>query len=177
MPKCPACKKIKEQAHFHGLPLDQRCVECIPSDIAMVLYDKRVQEAGQTVAAIFDASDQGVSLRPLETMVALAYDAFGGPHIFMRNVVQWIEELSTNPRTKGIALTNAMKLLGLHAKVDRMRLDEDFKRMDDETLRATLKIKLMALATEAMADEAKAKAIKNVLGGDDDDAMACGVRK
>lgn len=176
MPKCPACKKEKEQAHFHGLPLDQRCVECIPTDTAMVLYDKRVQEAGQTVAAIFDANDQGVGLRPLETMVSLAYDAFGGPHVFMKNVVQWIEELGSNPRTKGAALTNAMKLLGLHAKVDRMRLDEDFKRMDDETLRATLKIKLMALATEAMADEAKKSAVKSILDNDDD-GMAMGVKK
>jgi len=166
MPKCPACNKEKGQEHFHGMPLDLRCKDCIPADTAMLVYDKRVREAGQTVAAIFDANDQGVSVRPLETMVSLAYEAFGGPHIFMQNVVEWIKELGNNPRTKGVALVNAMKLLNLHAKVDRMRLDEDFKRMDDETLRATLKIKLMALASEAMADEAKKGAIQSILGED-----------
>ncbi len=169
MPKCPACQRERGTEFFHGIPLDQRCVECVPTGTAMELYDKRVIEAGQTVAAIFDANEAGVSVRPLETMITLAYDAFGGPHRFMKNVVQWIEELGANPKTKGVALVNAMKLLNLHAKVDRMRLDEDFKRMDDETLRATIKAKAMALAVEAMSDEAKKKAFKNILGEEKSD--------
>lgn len=164
MPECPACKKDKGPEHFHGLPLDVRCKDCIPPDTAMAIYDKRVQEAGHTLSKILDANEQGISVKPLERMVSLAYESWGGPNVFMKDVVTWIQELGNNPKTKGVALVNAMKLLNLHAKVDRMRLDEDFKRMDDDTLRESIKLKIMALFAEASNEEAKAKAMKSILG-------------
>ncbi len=133
----------------------------------MGLYDRRVQEAGHTVAQILDANEHGISLKPLERMVNLAYDSWGGPNAFMVDVVQWIKDLSATPRGKAAALSNAMKILNLHAKVDRMKLEDDWKQMDDTTLRATLKIKLMALLSEAQTDEAKKKAKEHLLGTDD----------
>ncbi len=108
-----------------------------------------------------------MSLKPLERMVNLAYDSWGGPNAFMNDVVQWIKDLSVTPKGKSSALSNAMKLLNLHAKVDRMKLEDNWKSMDDDTLRATLKIKLMALLTEAQTDEAKKKAKGTLLGNDD----------
>lgn len=165
--KCPACEQIFDLTSFEGLPLDERCRNCIPTDVAMALYDKRIQEAGHTMAQILDANDHGVSLKPLERMVSLAYDNWGGANAFMGDVVQWIRDLAITPKGKASALSNAMKLLNLHAKVDRMRLDEDFKRMDDATLRETVKLKLMALFAEASIDDAKKKAKGQLLGGDD----------
>lgn len=166
--KCPSCKKELPSVEFTGLPLDQRCRSCIPPEAAMSLYDKRVQEAGHTVAQILDANEHGMSLKPLERMVNLAYDSWGGPNAFMTDVVQWIKDLSVTPKGKSSALSNAMKILNLHAKVDRMKLEDNWKQMDDDTLRATLKIKLMALLTEAQVDDAKRKAKDHLLGETDD---------
>jgi hypothetical protein len=166
--KCPQCKKELPLTSFRGLPLDQRCDDCIPEDVKWSLYDKRVQEAGQTVASILDASEHGMSLKPLERMVTLAYDAFGGPNVFMENVAQWMKDLSATPKGKGAALNAAMKILNLHAKVDRMKLEDDWKQMDDTTLRATLKIKLMALLSEAQTEQAKKIAKDQLLGGEEE---------
>ncbi len=161
---CPACDKPWPSTDFECLPLDNRCRRCIPSDVAMRLYDKRVQQAGHTMAQILDANSHNVSLKPLETMVSLAYDCYGGPRAFMEDAMNWIKDLALTGRGKGVAVSHMMKLLQLHAKVDRMRLDEDFKRMDDETLRATIKMKMMALFAEAATEEGKKTAMKTILG-------------
>lgn len=166
--KCPQCRKELPQTSFAGLPLDERCRDCIPPDTAERLYDKRIQEAGHAVAQILDANEHGMSLKPLERMVNLAYDAWGGPNAFMTDVVTWIKDLAISPKGKGSALSNAMKLLNLHAKVDRMKLEDNWKQMDDDTLRATLKIKLMALLTEAQLDQGKKEAKGKILGDMDD---------
>lgn len=165
--KCTGCRKELPATSFAGLPLDTRCRDCIPPDTAMEIYDKRVQEAGHTVAQILDANEHGMSLKPLERMVNLAYDSWGGPNAFMTDVVQWIKDMAVNPKGKATALSNAMKILNLHAKVDRMKLEDNWKTMDDDTLRATLKIKLMALLAEAQTDEGKKRAKDHLLGDDD----------
>jgi hypothetical protein len=161
---CHQCGQLLPITNFGHLPLDKRCNRCIPVDMAMKLHDARVQEAGHVVAQLFDAHDAGKGLKPLERMVSQVYDAWGGSAAFCEDVVEWIKDLAEQGRGKGSAVNAAMKLLTLHAKVDRMRLDEDFKKMDDETLRASIKIRLAALLAETEEESAKEKAVKKILG-------------
>ena len=159
---------------FGQLPLDLRCTRCIPVDLAMKLHDARIQEAGHVVAQLFDANDAGKGLKPLERMVSQVYDAWGGSAAFCEDVVEWIKDLADQGRGKGAAVQASLKLLTLHAKVDRMRLDEDFKKMDDATLLATIKLKIKQLAKEAQEGLSKEDAIKKILGNKPDDDEAAG---
>lgn len=161
---CPQCGQSYPITSFGCLPLDKRCNRCIPVDMAMKLHDARVQEAGHVVAQLFDANDAGKGLKPLERMVSQVYDAWGGSAAFCEDVVEWIKDLAEQGRGKGSAVNAAMKLLTLHAKVDRMRLDEDFKKMDDETLRASIKLKIVQLFAESQEDEVKKVAKDKILG-------------
>lgn len=171
---CPQCGLEKAITTFECLPLDERCSHCIPADTARELYDKRVQQAGQKLAQILDANEASKGLKPLERMVSQAYDSWGGPAAFMEDGVTWIKDLAANPRTKAAAVQAWHKLLTLHAKVDRMKLEDDWKQMDDETLRANLQLKLMALLAETETDKAKKDTIDKLTGPLDDDDNACG---
>jgi len=164
---CPQCKEWFPKTHFTCLPLDLRCNKCIPGEVAAVLYDQKVEKAGQVMSKIFDQNPANASLRPLERMINGAYDAWGGPGAFCNDVVKWMKDLGDTPRGKSAAVSAAMKLMALHAKVDRMRLEDDWKQMDDQTLRDTLKVKMMALMAEAQTEDAK-KIAKNKLIGHDE---------
>lgn len=164
---CPQCKEWFPETHFMGLPLDLRCNKCIPQDAAMALYDQKAQLAGQTMAKIFDSAESAKSLKPVERMVSQAYDSWGGPAAFMEDWVQYVKEMAQNPRTKSAAVGAMNKILALHARVDRMKLEDDWKQMDDETLRATLKVKMLALMSEAAIEEGKKKGL-DLLGGTND---------
>lgn len=161
---CPTCGQWKDLSHFSGLPVDKRCLDCVPTDEAARIWDLRVAKAGQTFAQLMDASGKGSSLKPLERMVSGAYDAWGGPQAFCEDIVTWIKELADTGRGKGSAINAAMKLLTLHAKVDRMKLEDDWKQMDDDTLRATLKLRMLELFAEAQSEQNKKQIKDEVLG-------------
>jgi hypothetical protein len=161
---CPQCKQHWPKTNFECLPLDLRCNRCIPADTAMQLYDKRVQQAGQKLAQILDASESNKGLRPVERMLSRGYEAWGGEAAFMEDGINWIKSLADNPRTRSLAVAAWGKILALHAKVDRMKLEDDWRQMDDETLRETLKMKILELGSEAIEDQAKDKTKKFLLG-------------
>lgn len=160
---CPACKRNLPVTAFAYLPVDERCHACVPRDQAMQLYDLKVKQAGQVVAQILDGQDSVKGLKPLERMVSLAYDAWGGEHAFMEDVITWIKDLSAHQKNKGQAVNAAMKLLALHAKVDRMKFEDEWKQMDDEQLRNTLKMKMLELLAEAATDGARKEAVAALL--------------
>jgi hypothetical protein len=161
---CPACKRVLPSTDFNYLPVDDRCSSCVPRDQAMALWDLKSKQAGQTMARILDSTDSYKTLKPLERMVSLAYDAWGGEAAFMEDAVTWIKELSEHPKTKGQAVNALMKLLALHAKVDRMKFEDDWKHMDDQQLRDTLKMRMMALFAEASIEQAKEQGKNELLG-------------
>jgi hypothetical protein len=164
---CPQCKEWHPLTHFNGLPLELRCNKCVPVEAAMLLYDEKVKLAGQKFAQTLDAAGTARSLKPLERMVQQTYDAWGGSAAFCEDVVSWIKDLASTGRGKNAAVQAAMKLLTLHAKVDRMRLEDDWKAMDDATLRETLKLKMLQLFAEAQAESTKKGFIEGVAGGND----------
>jgi hypothetical protein len=133
----------------------------------MSLYDDKVKLAGQKFSQVLDAAGKAKSLKPLERMVGQCYDAWGGSAAFCEDVVTWIKDLAGSGRGKSMAVMAAMKLLTLHAKVDRMKLEDDWKAMDDATLRSTLKVKMLQLFAEAQADSGKKGFIEGVTGGND----------
>lgn len=161
--QCPACKRVLPLTDFAYIPVDERCQACVPRDQAMALWDLKQQQAGQTIARILDSQDSYKTLKPLERMVSLAYDAWGGEHAFMEDVVEWIKDMGSHNKTKGAAINAVMKLLALHAKVDRMKFEDDWKQMDDQTLRDTLKMRMMELFAEASEDRAKKEALQNLV--------------
>lgn len=163
---CPQCNRDLPETNFECLPIDARCDRCIPQEKAMQMYDQRVQKAGTKLAKILDAAGSGKGLRPLERMVTQCYDAWGGSAAFCEDVVQWIKEMSMQGRGKGMAINAAMKLLALHAKVDRMKLEDDWKQMDDATIRDTLKLRLMELMAEAAEESGKKEALDYLLEGE-----------
>lgn len=161
---CPTCGQWKDKHHFGGIPVDKRCVDCVPPSEAAMIYDLRVEKAGQTFAQLMDANAKGGTLKPLERMVSGAYEAWGGPAAFCEDLVMWIKELADTGRGKGTAINAAMKLLTLHAKVDRMKLEDDWKQMDDDTLKATLKLRMLELFAEAQSEQNKKKVTSEVMG-------------
>jgi len=164
--QCPGCLAWKPVIEFDGLPVgEKRCQACVPVDQAMRIQDLRVKKAGQVIAKLFDANEAGKGLRPLEQMVSQGYDAWGGPVAFMEDVVTWIKDMGDHPKTKPQAVQAALKLLGFHAKVDRMKLEDDWKQMDDETLKATLIVRMTELLSGSTPESlAKGAALKAILG-------------
>ncbi len=157
---CPECKTWYPATHFECLPLDLRCNRCIPVEAAMVLYDKKKEKAGQIIAQILDGSEGEKSLRPVERMLVDAYEAFGGPKVFMEKVMGWINDLASNPRTKPAAVNAAMKIISLHGKVDRNKMENDWRQMDTDTLRDALERKLRGILEEKAASAVKMAATK-----------------
>lgn len=135
--------------HFNGLPLELRCNKCVPADVAMAVYDDKVKLAGQKLAQALEGIGGKQNLQPLERLVRGFYDVWGGEKPFLEDVVSWTKDLGSNPRTKGSALGICMKILALHSKVDRLKKEDDWKQMDDATLKATLTMRMMALMAEA----------------------------
>lgn len=164
---CPQCKEWYPETHFMGLPLDLRCNKCIPQDAAMTVYDEKAKLAGQTMAKIFDANDKAKTLKPVERMVTQAYDSWGGAAAFMEDWVTYVKEMAANPRTKPAAVSAMNKILALHAKVDRMKMEDDWKQMDDETLRSTLKLRMLELLSETAIEDGKKRGL-DLLGGTSD---------
>jgi len=165
--ECPQCKSRRPLSAFEGLPVDARCNSCVTTGEAMQIYDQRVQMAGQKLSRILDANQAGKQLKPLERMISQCYDAWGGPAAFCEDVVGWIKDLADQGRGKGAAVNAATKLLALHAKVDRMKLEDDWKQMDDATIRDTLKLRLMELMAEAAEESGKKDALSYLLGQED----------
>jgi hypothetical protein len=164
---CPACKQHWPVTSFECLPLDLRCNRCVPVESAMVLYDKRVQQAGHVVSQLLDANDTGKGLKPLERMVQGFYDAWGGPAALCDDMATWVKDLAATGK-KAQAVSALTKILNLHGKIDRMKLEDDWKMMDDETIRATLKVRLMEIVSEGVADNdsKKKEAMKRIMGND-----------
>ncbi len=154
---CPQCKGTYPLTDFEGLPQDVRCNRCIPRDEALKLYDRKVQAAGQKLTQIMDSAQGAKSLKPVERLLSEAYDAWGGPGAFAGDVVGWIKDLANMAGGKGksAAVSASIKLLQLHARIDKMKVEDDWRKMDDATLRETIKIKMLALFAEATADDAK----------------------
>lgn len=168
---CPQCKEWKEKASFTLLPLDLRCQGCVAlsSDQAMELYDKKVELAGQKISQLLDGVEHARSLKPLERMLDMFYDQYGGGHVFMGDVVTWIKQIADKPGGKGLstAVAAAMKILQLHAKVDRMKIEEDWNQLSKEEIKTKLQLKMMAILAEAELPGVKKSAIKGLLGGND----------
>lgn len=168
--KCPQCDKDLPTTSFECRPLDLRCNRCIPQDKALELYDQRVKQAGTKLSRILDASAGAKGLKPLERMVTQCYDAWGGSAAFCEDVVEWIKDLASQGRGKGAAVNAAMKLLALHGKVDRMKLEDDWKQMDDATIQASLKMRLRELMVEVELEDGKKDTMGLLLEGDAKDA-------
>jgi hypothetical protein len=162
---CPQCKEWHPSTSFECLPLDLRCNKCVPTDVAMVLYDKRVQQAGQKISQIVDASE-GRGLRPLERLVDGIYDAWGGPQAFCDDAVAWAKDLAASGRGKGAALSFMAKLLAIHAKVEKTRVEDDWNKLTKAEIKARLTLKLTAILADEESGPAKKNAIKKILGGD-----------
>lgn len=163
---CPQCKGWFPPTDFECLPFDVRCKRCVPVDVAYNLYDKRVQLAGQKVAQIVDAADGGKRLRPLERMIDGIYDAWGGPQALCEDAVSWAKDLAASGRGKGIALGFISKLLAIHAKVEKTKVEDDWNQLTEKEIKARLVLKLAALQAEFDAPQAKKDAIKKILGQD-----------
>lgn len=165
---CPQCKQTLPKINFEQLPLDLRCRNCIPTQVAAVLYDERVKQAGQKLAQIFDGVESSKNLRPVERMIEGVYEAWGGPAIYCQDLVEYIKALTTGPKKNYSAAVTAMgKLLALHAKVDRMKMEDDWKHMEEEQIRDRLKVKLAQLAAEVAFGEQKPEILKGLMGGND----------
>lgn len=163
--QCPQCQKDLPVTAFECLPLDLRCNRCIPMHQAMDLYDKRVQKAGHTLAQVLDQVGAATDLGPVERMLGRAYDSWGGEAAFMEDGVNWIKELADNPRSKGMAVSAWLKLLYLHSKVDRMKLEDDWKSMEEDQIKARLKEKMTAMFAEITLEDAKAKGMRLLTEG------------
>lgn len=162
---CPQCKVKRPSTDFRNLPLDLRCHQCVPQAEAIALYDKNVQAAGKAVAQLFDATKGAIDLGPVEKMLTGFYGSWGGEHAFTEDVVRWIKNLGDNPRTRAAAVSASMKILALHAKADKMKLDEDIARMDDDALQKDINMRLLALMAPGMTEDTKKAAMKYLLGG------------
>lgn len=160
--QCPACKQFKELTHFSARPVDNRCDICLPPDQAMVAYDKKVQLAGNKWASMLSQAEKGTTLAPLERMLQAAYDEWGGTQSYVHDLVTWIKDLADCGKTNA-AVAHMMAMLKLHAKVDHMRLEDNWKQMDDATLKSTLQLKMMALMAEMDKESAKGETIDALL--------------
>ena len=165
---CPQCKQQRPLTDFEALPLDLRCKACIPVDQALVLYDKRVQQAGNKLSQVLESA-KATELRPLEQMLDGLYDAWGGAAPFCEDLVRWINEKADEVGGKGrrVAIDSAIKLLQLHAKVDSLKIEEDWNQLSRDQIEERLRKKMMALWVEQNLPEEKANAIKHIMGGSD----------
>jgi hypothetical protein len=162
---CPQCKEWYDSTHFQCRPLDLRCDKCIPPEVRAILYDQRVQEAGKQVAAVVDAAGDARNLRPLERMIDGIYDAWGGPTALCEDAVSWAKDCAATGK-KGIALSFISKLLAIHAKVEKTRVEDDWNQLSKAEIKARLTLKLTAILAESEAPQVKKDAIKKILGRD-----------
>lgn len=162
--KCPQCKEDRPVAAFEHLPSDPRCDMCITTAEAMRLYDVNREKAGKALARVMDAVKAGKGLKPLERMVSQFYDAWGGSSAFTEDLATWIKDLASNPRSKGAAVQAAMKMLALHGRIDRMKFEDDWRQMDDASLRQNLKLKMAQLLAEVSDGDGKKTALEHLMG-------------
>lgn len=166
--KCSQCGEWKPLTRFSCLPLDKRCDTCLPpSDpVAMQLWDKRLDLAQRKVAQIFDASEKAGELEPLERQVKSIYDAWGGPDAFSQDVVEWIKRMA-DQGAYAKAVNAAINVMKIHGRIDKMKQEDDWKAMDDENVKAALKLKLANLVAESMLEE-EGQGILNMLVKNED---------
>jgi hypothetical protein len=160
--QCPACQQFKDVTLFTARPVDERCDVCLPVDQAMVAMDKKVQLAHDKMAAIFDAVEKGQSLGPIERVLQAGYEAFGGEHQLMLKWAECVNNLMDTNKYHAAA-QNIMSFFKLHAKVDHMRMEDDWRNMDDAKVEATLQRKMKALMAKMERDEAETKTIEGLV--------------
>lgn len=163
---CPGCKKKRASTSFEGLPLELRCNHCVDSDKMLQIKDLNIDLAGKKLGQVLDAAGKGMSLPPLETAVAGLYDVWGGPRGLFKDFYDWTQACAASKKYSA-AINAVVNILKLHAKVDRMKMEDDWKSMTDEQVRDKLKQKVSALIAEISVEDAKGEFRKKLEGGDD----------
>lgn len=170
---CPQCKTWFPKTSFSCLPLDLRCNKCIPQDAALKLYDDKLKFAGQQIGKLMDASDAGKGLKPLERMVDGIYDAWGGVNAFCQDAAEWCKDLAQKGR-KGQALQFMAKVLAIHGKVDKLKIEDDWNKMTKEEIKQRLALKMAAILAESKLPGVKDQILRNLMDekDGDEDGMA-----
>lgn len=150
--KCPGCQQFKDSSEFNCRPSDQRCNVCLPADVAMVAFERNAELAGKKVAAIFDKVETAKSLGPVERLIQAGYEQWGGEQQFMHDWVACVKNLM-DANKHHAAAQNMMSFLKLHAKVDHMRMEDDWRNMDDDKVEARLKQRMATLMAKMEADK------------------------
>lgn len=162
---CPQCKEWQPLTHFNALPLDLRCSKCIPITAALALYEDKVKLAGQKVCQLVDAADECRSLRSLSGMLEDFYDAWGGRMSLTADAVEWCKDLGSTPRGKAHALSFLAKVLSIHSKVEKTKVDEDWNKLSKAEIKAKLTVLLTDILARSELPEAKQQAIQRLIGG------------
>jgi hypothetical protein len=155
---CPACNEIKPLTHFEFLPADHRCTACVPVDVTSVNRQKLIDLAQRKLAQIFDANERAVGLPALEQLLNGIYGAWGGVNSFCHDIKDNYDSLVEQKKFNAAANVQ-LGVMKLHARVDKMKLEDDWRTMDDDRLKESLQLQLMHL----MADEEKLNALATVM--------------
>ena len=145
---CSACLEVKPTTHFDCLPADPRCRDCLPVDVARAKSQELIDLAHRKLAQIFDANEKDAGLPALETMIKSAYGAWGGTHTFCQDIKAGYDALVAQKKYNA-AVNVQMGLMKLHARVDKMKQEDDWRQMDDDRLKESLQIQLMHLLAVA----------------------------
>lgn len=147
---CPQCKERKPLTYFGHLPADNRCESCIPEDVAHSKSQELIDKAHRKLAQILDANEKAVGLPALEQMLHGVYSAWGGVSTFCHDIKEGHDALVAQKKYNQ-ALNAQLGIMKLHARVDKMRQEDDWRQMDDDRLKESLQIQLMSL----LADDEK----------------------
>jgi hypothetical protein len=160
---CQACKQQKPLDHFTALPFDHRCNVCLPPDTDIaVLRDKQADEARRRLAAVTDSVERHQSLEPVERLLMGIYGAFGGSHVFCEYLAGGIKQLYEIKKTPQ-AVAASINLLRLNSKVDKLKAEDDWRQMDDATLKEALRMKSLGILAELAIDDAQKAALAILL--------------
>jgi hypothetical protein len=147
---CYQCGERKPITHFNHLPADKRCATCIPTDVAHAKSQELIDLAHRKLAQILDANEKAVGLPALEQLIHGIYGAWGGVSTFCHDIKDSHDALVAQKKYHQ-ALNAQLDVMKLHARVDKMRQEDDWRQMDDERLKESLQIQLMSL----LADDEK----------------------
>lgn len=161
---CPQCNERKPLTHFELLPADCRCTACVPLDVHRAKSQELVDRAQRKLAQILDANAKSAGLPALEQLINGLYGAWGGVNTFCHDIKDGFDALVAQKKYKQ-AVDVQLGVLKLHARVDKMRQEDDWRQMDDDRLKESLQLQLMNL----LADDEKLKAMGDLLRANSQD--------
>ncbi len=128
----------------------------------MATYDANVQLAGKKWAAVVDKVGKTTGLGPVERMLQSYYTEWGGEEQFAHDLVQCHKNLIDTNKFHAAA-QNMAAMLKLHAKIDRDRMEDNWRQMDDASVDQNLQKKMIALMAKMEADKAKRETIDGLI--------------